>query len=78
MCQFTGGEVGCRRAAAENGLSSESTLAGEPLPGAPVRSQRQMLRPGSGKRSVHNENSWGQSQAHTPSTSTDTFFPALR
>lgn len=69
--------MGCRRATAENGLSSESTLAGEPLPGAPCPLSETDVEASSGKRSVHNENSWGQSQAHTPSTSTDTFFPAL-
>lgn len=30
-----------------------------------------------GNCSVHNENSWGHGQAHTPCTCIDTFFPGL-
>lgn len=54
------------------GLSSESTLAKELVLG-PSHSQRQMFRPSSAIRSVHNENSWGQRQSHTLFTYMDTF-----
>lgn len=54
------------------GLSCESTLAKE-LVWGPSHSQRQMFGPSSAIRSLHNENSWGQRQAHTLCTYMATF-----
>lgn len=54
------------------GLTGESTLAKELAWRPSLSSQRQMFGPSSAIRSLHNENSWGQGQAHTLCTYMDT------